>query len=189
MTCFTTPDRADSTANGTRILPVPLLGLGGSSFAADGVVPQAVEVLPVLADDLRPRVFLPGVLRRDLLAPLGHERGRRRLPVRGERGRGSERTATRAKRKRESMRGSEGLANGPASAGRVWTGRLGPLTPAVRLSVRHALGDPPIRIDAAVAEERPVPPHVFHQLAVALHDQDFFLVVARLLAGCGRTGR
>src|SRR5262249_59264951 len=34
---------------------------------------------------------------------------------------------------------------------------------------------------APIAEERPVAAHVFHQLAIALHDQNLFLVVARLL--------
>ena len=84
-------------------LPVPLLRLRGA-LRGDRVVPQAVEVLPVLADDLRPRVFLPGVLGRDLLAPLRHERGRGGLPVGGECGRWRRREAESAKRNRESMR-------------------------------------------------------------------------------------
>lgn len=40
----------------------------------DGVLPQPVQVRPVLADELRTRLFAPGVLRRDLCAPFGPNR-------------------------------------------------------------------------------------------------------------------
>ena len=47
----------------------------------DGVVPQAVQVLPALPHELRPRILPPGVVRRDLLSPFGHEAWPGRLPV------------------------------------------------------------------------------------------------------------
>ena len=47
----------------------------------DGVIPQPVQGLPALPHELRPRVFPPGVVRRDLLPPLGHEAWPGRLPV------------------------------------------------------------------------------------------------------------
>ena len=89
-TGFITPDRADSTGNGTRILPSNALPAGCAlGLGRDGVVPQAVEVLPVLADHLRPRVLGQGVVGRNVLRPPGHERPLGRLPLRrsGRRGR------------------------------------------------------------------------------------------------------
>ena len=50
-------------------------------------VPQAVEVQPLLADHLRPRIFGQGLFRRDVLGPARHQRPGGRLPLGGPGGR------------------------------------------------------------------------------------------------------
>ena len=61
LTGFITPQRADSTGNGTRIWPSNDRTARPSSLGADRVVPQAVQVHPFGPDHLR-----PGILRVDL---------------------------------------------------------------------------------------------------------------------------
>ena len=46
-------------------------GIGGAG--GDGIVPEAVEVLPLVAGHLRSRVFRPDVAGRDVFGPPGHE--------------------------------------------------------------------------------------------------------------------
>ena len=64
-----TPESADSMAKGTRILPSQLLGRLGVPDRGDGVVPEAVEVGPVVAFIVGPRVLAPGVLGGDAFRP------------------------------------------------------------------------------------------------------------------------
>src|SRR3954447_897456 len=47
-------------------------------------------------------------------------------------------------------------------------------------SVDHPLRDLSVAVDAPIAEERPIAPHVFHLLQVDLADQYFFFLMAGL---------
>ena len=108
---FFTPDRADSTRKGTRILPSNFAGLAASSRSVIGVVPQAVEVRPFCADHLRPRIFGQRALRVHLGGPGGHQAARHRLPL----GRGGAHAAGQGKdnrhRSRISLQPPGGLIN------------------------------------------------------------------------------
>src|SRR5262245_2786642 len=46
----------------------------GTGLRGDSVIPQAVQILPTLARELRAWVFAPRVFRGYSLAPLGHQR-------------------------------------------------------------------------------------------------------------------
>ena len=77
--CFITPDNADSIGKGTRILVLRAI--------AELEVPQTVEVQPILAHHLRPRILGQGVGGGHVLGPARLERSGRRLPVGGPGGR------------------------------------------------------------------------------------------------------
>ena len=49
-------------------------------FGCNGEIPKAIEIEPVLADHLRPRVFGMGVFRGDFFGPPGFERALGRSP-------------------------------------------------------------------------------------------------------------
>ena len=53
---------------------VELRGRALPAFGRNGIVPQAVEILPPRANHLRTRVLGQGIARRDVLGPGGHER-------------------------------------------------------------------------------------------------------------------
>ncbi len=54
-------------------LAFPGSGHGFGRAGGDGVIPEAVEVLPLVAGHLRPRIFGPDTLGRDIFGPAGHE--------------------------------------------------------------------------------------------------------------------
>ena len=66
-------DTVDSTQNGTRICPSYLVG-SGCRFGRNGVIPHAIQILPLLPYQLRTGVFAPGIFGRKLFFPAAHDR-------------------------------------------------------------------------------------------------------------------
>ncbi len=143
------PDSADSATNGTRICSGKAAGRGVRR--GHGEVPDAVEVRPVGAGELRARILGQRVVDRDLVGPRGgHRRGFRRS-------------------RRRAAVAAPGMVRavppgGPAPPGRspstaVSGGRGGRVRVFYASSLLGKVGVGDVRVRGRVREERDRPPY------------------------------